>query len=107
MKSSRKAAALTIVNLTTEEDNCTIRGRKMKEKEWETTEIPWYLSLRRFTVRFSPRKRRRIVRSDDDDVDYNGTIKPYTKHMSDKKRAASGIRVGGGVDDDERGKARC
>ena len=56
---------------------------------------------------FQPRKRRRIVRSDDDDVNYNGTIKPYTKHVSDKKRAASGIRVGGRVDDDERGKARC
>jgi hypothetical protein len=53
MKSSRKAVALTILNLPTEEDNCTMRGRKMKEKEWETTEIPWSLSLRRFTVRFN------------------------------------------------------
>ena len=59
------------------------------------------------TVRFSPRKRRRIVRSDDDDVDYNGTIKPYTKHVSDMKRAASETRVEGRFDDDEPGKAHC
>ena len=59
------------------------------------------------TVRFSPRKRRRIVRSDDDDVDYNDTIKPCAQNVSDKKRAASGTRVEGRVDDDERGKARC
>jgi hypothetical protein len=47
MKSSRKAAALTIVNLTTEEDTYTMRGKKMKGKKWKTTEIPWYLSLHR------------------------------------------------------------